>query len=119
MEKQTVSDLVKIDTLIQSFDSVTVKNNFLILKYGTKERHFEIKKTAKKLLEEALKSYFSNPKKQQSKCKSIDLDSLLNLPAFNRTAQMNLKTKIDDLIFDLYHFNELDRNHILELNPNK
>lgn len=114
MEKQTVGDLVKLDTLTQSFDDVAVDGNKLILKTGSNEIKSSIQSGSEELLQKIFEAHFSAQKKLAGE-RSVDLDELLELPAFDQEAQIKLKDEIDNLVFELYEFNNEDKEYIRKL----
>ncbi len=112
MEKQTVADLVELDTLMQHFDDICVKGNKLLLKSGPKELQAAIRRGAEKLVEKALDMHFG-PKNLLLGERTISLAELKVLPVIDKEKQVKIKADIDELVFDLYGLTKDERILIL------
>ena len=114
MEKQTVGDLVNIDTLTQRFACAEVKEEKLILSTKDSKLSFRIQKGTEAIVKNAIES-LQKPQKPQLKKEeySFTLFELKELPAYDEKQQMKIKKEIDKLIFDLYGFDKEERKIIL------
>ena len=112
MERRILGDWIELDTLIQSFEDVYYEGEKLILKANNLRIEAGISLGAEALIQKTLKEYFSGQNKSAGK-RSVDLEDLLALPAFDQEARTRLKDKIDDLVFDLYELDKAEREYIL------
>jgi hypothetical protein len=101
LEKETLSDFVDFSKImIQRFDTISVKDNNLILGKDDKKFELPIKKDTK-LIEEIIKeNYYSD--NLDIKKQKINLSELKSLPIIDLEKQKQLKDYIDDLVFTLY-----------------
>lgn len=114
LEKQAISDLLELDTLVQRFDDVQVKGPELVLKSGSKEMRAKIKRGASKLLEQALDAYFKDLELMPGE-RAISLKELKSLSAFDKAEQDKIKEEIDELVFELYGLTEKEKKVILDV----
>jgi hypothetical protein len=102
LEEPVLNDIVDFpNKIIQSFESIRVVGNTLVLCYGDKSCTAKIKNGKIKIVEDLVNSeYFPNgsllPKKD------IILEDLRFLPAIDFEEQEKIKNYIDDLVFALY-----------------
>ena len=108
IEKQTVADLIELDTLMQHVDDVCVEGNNLLLKRGPKELRAAIRRGAAKLVEKALDAHFGPHTLIRSK-RTISLAEIKKLPVIDKEKQDKIKVDIDELVFDLYGLTKAER----------
>ncbi len=102
MEKQTIGDLVELNTLLQRFYDVQVKGTELVLRSGAKkEVRAQIKRGASKLVEQVLDAHFKELELMPGE-RAISLTELKLLSAFDKGEQDKIKEEIDELVFGLY-----------------
>lgn len=101
IEKITLVDLVDFSgVMTQKFDSVSVKNGYLILRRGKDETRLTIKKE-KELVRKIIEGDSENLKLELEN-KKITLSELMSMPTIDFEKQKAIKNHIDDLVFALY-----------------
>ena len=102
LEDTVLNDIVDFpNKIIQSFDSIRVVGNTLILCHGDKNYTAKIKNGKIKIVEDLVNSeYFPNGGLLSKR--EIILDDLRFLPAIDFEEQKKIKNYIDDLVFALY-----------------
>ena len=102
LEEPVLRDIVDFPKIsMQTFDSIKVVGNTLVLCYGDKSYTAKIKNEKIKIVENLVNSeYFPNGELLSKK--DIILDDLRFLPAIDFEEQKKIKNYIDDLVFALY-----------------
>ncbi|MFH1827156.1 MAG: N-6 DNA methylase [bacterium] len=101
LEEKTLSGYVDFSrVMIQKFDSVWIKDNYLVLIKEGKEIKLQIKDNLDSVKKTIRNTYYN--KKLDLEGKQIFLADLKSLPIIDFDKQRALKDYIDDLVFALY-----------------
>ncbi|HTE49027.1 MAG TPA: DNA methyltransferase [Candidatus Paceibacterota bacterium] len=106
LEKKSISDIVKINSLIQRFDSMNVQKDKLILTENDNKYLFPIEKGYERVVSDSIKNYHD---KIGTPRKPISLMSIKEMPAIDSHTINALKNEIDELFMEMYELTQKEK----------
>ena len=112
MERPVLGQFVEMDTLVRRVSNVRVRGQELLVTHRGGDLSFPIARGAVGLVETALRSGVEGAGGLLGAERSVTVNELKSLPAFDEAGQRAILRKVDEKVLDLYEMTESERDRL-------